>query len=267
MTFKEWIFSSYPNPEINGQWGLLHIATLVVCITAIVVIALLLKNKSEKAKRIVLWVLVSLIFMFELTRRIIGFILMTNFHIRDVLYILLPRPWCAISCWALMISVVVNKKWLYNFASFSSLLCAIIFFAYPGVGFNNVYMLFENVYSICTHALLLITSITLITLKFTKFEYKTIWKDLICLAVVILYTFIEIYLLKIESDPMYFMPNGDVQSILGVSYPLYLTIYLVFMFVYINLFYLIGDRQNVKNFFAKFKKEKPTIDNASSIEK
>ena len=111
----------------------------------------------------------------------------------DYLYTLLPRPLCAIACWSLIIATVFNKKFLYNFASMTALLCALVFFAYPGAGFNNQYILFENLYSIVTHSLLLVTSISLITLKFTKFEYKNIWKEGICLAVILAYVFLEIY--------------------------------------------------------------------------
>ena len=245
MTFLEWITSSYPNPSISGQWGWLHITTLLICAGVIVALALLLRKKSDKARKIALWVLVGLILLFELSRRIINFCKATDFSFNNILYMLLPRPWCAISCWCLIASIFVNKKFFYNFASFTALLCAIIFFAYPGVGFNNQYILFENLYSICTHALLLITSISLITLKFTEFRYKTIWKELICLAVVFAYAFLEIYLLQIESDPLYFMPGNDVQEILGFGYPVFLIIYLVFMAIYVNVFYLIQDRKLV----------------------
>lgn len=231
----------------------MHILTLVLCVVLIVAIALIFRNKSEKAKKIVLWVLVGFILLFELSRRIINFSNATDLTLNSALYLLLPRPWCAIACWTLIFAAIVNKKWLYNFASYSALLCALIFFAYPSVGFNNKYILFENLYSIATHSLLLVTSISLITLRFTQFEYKTIWKDLLCLLVVLIYTFIEIYVLKIESDPMYFMPNNEVQEILGVSFPIYLVIYIAFMVVYINLFYLIDDRKSVKSVFRKQK--------------
>lgn len=245
MTFNEWIFSSYDNPPIKGQWGLLHILVLILCIAIIVAISLIFRNKSEKAKRIVLFILVGLIFVFEITRRVVNIIKADYFTFDSIMYIILPRPWCAIACWTLIISVFVNKKYFYNFASMTALLCALIFFAYPGVGFNNEYILFENLYSIATHSLLLITSIVLITLNFTKFEYKTIWKEVICYLVVLAYVFIEIYVLKVESDPMYFMSGNDVMEILGVSYGVYLVLYTVFSLVYFNLFYLIGDRKNV----------------------
>ena len=71
----------------------------------------------------------------------------------------------------MFVATFYKKKFFYNITSITSLLCAVIFFAYPGAGFNDVYILFENVYSISTHALLLITSITMITLKAVDFKY------------------------------------------------------------------------------------------------
>lgn len=245
MTFKEWLFSSYDNPHIDGQWGVGHIVTLVLCIGIIVTLALIFSKRSEKARRIVLFVLVGIILFFEITRRVVNFIKMTDPTFSSVMGTLLPRPWCAIACWTLILGAVINKKSFYNFGSMTALLCAIIFFSYPGVGFNNKYMLFENIYSIVTHALLLITSITLMTLHFTKFEYKTIWKESIYYVGLIVYSLLEIYVLKIEADPLYYMPGNDVMDILGLPYWAYLLVYIVFSLVYFNIFYLIGDRKTV----------------------
>lgn len=245
MSFIDWIYSSYPNPSVDGRWGWLHITVLVLAIAIIVAIALLFRKRSEKTRRIVIWVLTVLILAFEITRRVVNLCKTTDYSWNNVLYILLPRPWCAISCWCVIISTIFNKTFLYNVTSYTALLCALVFFAYPSVGFNNQYILFENLYSIATHSLLLITSISFITLKFTKFEYKSIWKEAICLAVIFGYALLEIYALKIESDPLYFMPGNDVMDIFGISYGAYLAICIIFMLVYINAFYLIGDRKNV----------------------
>ena len=102
--------------------------------------------------------------------------------------------------------------------------------------------MFENLYSIATHSFIFITAICFITLKFTNFRYKTIWKELICFAVMLIYVFLEMYVLKIENDPFYFMPGNDIQEIVGLAYPLFLTIYLCFIMVYFNIFYLIKFR-------------------------
>ena len=246
MTFKDWLLSSYPNPHIDSQWGILHIAVLIMSICAIISIALLFRSKDEKVRKIVIYILTCTVLFFELTRRILNIIKNPGMNLGDMLYTLLPRPWCAISCWALMIAVWSNKQFMYNTASFTALLCATIFFAYPGAGFNSQYMLFENIYSIATHALLLITSISFITLKFTHFEYKNMWKDLICLGVIFLYAFYEIWILDICSDPLYFMPNNDVQTIIGLDYIPFLIVYVLFMAIYVNAFYMINDRKIVK---------------------
>ena len=123
----------------------------------------------------------------------------------------------------------------------NALLNAIIFFAYPAVGFNHKVILFENLYSITTHALLLVSSISLMTLNLTKFEIKKdfLIKEIIGLVLVIAYAFCEIFLLKIEKDPMYFMQGNDVQAFLGVEYNLYLVIYVVFLAFYFSLFHII----------------------------
>lgn len=265
MTFLNWLLSDYPNPKISGQWGIWHILVLVLSIATIVTLALVFRKRSDKTRNIVLWVLVGLILFFEITRRIINLVKTTEFTFNGVLHTLLPRPWCAIACWSIIIATIFRKQYMFNFASFSALLCAVIYFVYPGAGFNNKYFLFENIYSISTHALLLITSITLITLKFTDFRFKNIWKDLICLAVIVAYAFLEIYVLHISDDPLYFMPGNDVHEILGVPYGAFLPIYIVFVAIWICTFYLINDFKTVKVWFNKtFKKEAVSGDDAAS---
>lgn len=261
MSFREWFFGSgqmnpgFSNPRVNMQWQLPHILVLLACIGTIIALAFIFRKKNEKTRKIVLWVLVGVILLFEIVRRIKNIWAMIatgSTSTYEVLHILLPRPWCAISCWALIIAAIFRKKYMYNAASIMALLCAIIFFAYPGAGFNNVYMEFENIYSIVTHSLLLVTSISLITLKFTDFKYKGMWKDLVCVAVIFVYALFEMYVLKIADNPLYFMPipGNEIQEILGVGAALYVVIYCAFLAVFINIFYLINDRKTV------FKKRK-----------
>jgi len=245
MTFKDWFFGTNPEYQVpcDGRWGLLHICVLVFSIIAIVALALIFRSKNKKAKEIVIFVLAMIILFLEITRRVKNLILHGFGDVDQLLYILLPRPWCAISCWMIISSVFVKKKFFYNITSITSLLCAVIFFAYPGAGFNDVYILFENVYSISTHALLLITSITMITLKAVDFKYvrekESMIYEMITLAGIFAYAFLEIYVLKVESDPLYFMPDNDVMEILGVSHPIYIIIYILFLGLWVNSFYLI----------------------------
>lgn len=261
MSFKDWLFTNYPASSSVKPWGVGHILTLIGCIGIIIALALCLKKKDEKTRRIVLWVLTGLIIFFEVVRRIVNLTKNTDWSFTSVMHILLPRPWCAIACWTLIVATIVNKKYLYNFASITALLCAIIFFAYPGVGFKSPYLLFDDLYSVVTHCLLLIESITLMTLKFTDFQYKQFWKVAVCYAVILIYTFVEIYLLKIEPDPMYFMPHNEVQDIVGMSYGVYLVVYILFTLFYFNLFPFIQWLKTNKPIAKWINNRKQTVNN------
>jgi hypothetical protein len=95
----------------------------------------------------------------------------------------------------------------------------------------------------------------MIVLKFATFKYKNCWKLAISFALTYVYGLVEIYVLKIQTDPMYFMPNGDIQAgILGIDYGLYLFLYILLIVVYINAFYMISDKSSVKGFFARLRK-------------
>ena len=112
--------------------------------------------------------------------------------------------------------------------------------------------LFENLYSIVTHALLLTMSITLMVLKVTQFRYKHMGKLVLCFGLTFAYGLLQIFVLKIQEDPMYFMPNGDIQAdILKISYGLYLFLYITLIVVYVNVFHMIEDRAAVKAFFCR----------------
>lgn len=263
MRFIDWLFGGIENPEINGRWGLFHILTLVACVACILAFYFIVKKSANKikARNRILCTLTGLIAFFEIMIRFVYFMKLYYFHQPQMdgtgpVWILLPRPWCAISCWLLIACPFVKKSFFYNFASLSALLCSVIFFAYPGVGYNNQIILFENLYSIVTHALLLTTAITLIVLKFTDFRYKEIWKLAICFVLTFIYGLIQIYVLKVHHDPMYFMPDGDIQAgILKISYGLYLLLYCALIVVYVNAFHLIQDRKTVKAFLGKMKQK------------
>ena len=63
-------------------------------------------------------------------------------------------------------------------------------------------------------------------------------------------------MVNFDRDPFYFMPGGDIQAgIFKISYGAYIVIYTLFIALYINTFYLINDRQNVKKLFTKNKKQ------------
>ncbi|MBQ2810073.1 MAG: hypothetical protein IJF11_04190 [Clostridia bacterium] len=249
MSFYDWIYSEYPSNsslEINSRYGILHILTIILCIGICVGISFL-RKKNEKTKRTVLFIIAGLILFFELARRIINISRGVD-GLNSWLYLLLPRPWCAIACWCFMASTLVNKRFFYNFVSMISLLCALVFLVHPNVGFDGRAILFENIYSIFTHVLLFIGAVSIITLGFADFSYigkektlksSALW-ELLCLAIMYAYAFFEAFALKIEIDPLMFRQGNDVQDVLGVSYGLYLVIYILFLALYFNAFYLIN---------------------------
>ena len=252
MTFKQWIYGTdFNNPSVNGQWGLLHIVTLIICIVSIIGLTLIFKKKNEKTKRNVLLVISSVLLFFEVTRRIVNITNPITFTKYNLLWVLLPRPGCAISVWLVMLSAFINKKWFYNFASMISILCAVIFFAYPGAGFLNEYILFENLYSIVSHSFLLIGSFLIVTLGLAKFNYRNVKNELISLGVLVVYCLLEMFVLTknssgapLELDPFYTLPNNEVQGIVGInSYPVYLITYLLFLGVYFSSFYFFSRKK------------------------
>ena len=99
MTFRDWILSNYPEGSgIKGTWGTLHIITLLLVVGVIIGIAFL-RRKSERVRRGVIITIAALIFCFEITRRITWFINGSAYDFTSTMRTLLPRPWCAISCW------------------------------------------------------------------------------------------------------------------------------------------------------------------------
>ena len=247
MTFRDWIFSIHPaNDDYSGQWKFPHIFTLCLCIAIIFALTFLFRKKEERSRQTVVRILAACILFFELARRIINLINGDAVDLHTTLYLLLPRPWCAISCWLLIIAAACNKKTFWNFGAINALLCSVIFFAYPSAGFNHKHILFENLYSIATHALLLITSICILTLNVGDFRYKRetfkdgFLKEIIMLVVVFAYGVVEL-LLDLSTDPLYFMPieGNEVKTILGLGSVEYVIVYTLFLCVWINAFYVI----------------------------
>lgn len=261
MSFSQWLFGGIENPFKAGQWRPLHILVMLSCVALIIAFNLIVKRSQnkEKAKKIIVYSLAGAIAFFEIMIRFVQCVKLYYLHLPEMegitlLWIILPKPWCAISCWALIASVFVKKTFFNNYASLSALLCSVVFFVYPGVGFNNVHLLFENWYSILTHALLLTTSITLMTFKYAEFKYKQLWKVAFCIVLTFAYALVEIYILKIQADPLYFMPGGDIQAdILRMNYGVYLGCYIALIVIYINTAHMLGDKETVKEFFARWK--------------
>ena len=256
MTLKDWIYGTgFDNPKVNGEWGPLHIITLIICIALIISISIIFKNKDDKAKRKVLLIISGILFFFEIARRIVNITNPITFTKYNLLWVLLPRPGCAISVWLVMFAPIINKKWFYNFSSIISILCAVIFFAYPGAGFLNKYILFENLYSIVTHSLFFVGSFLIVTLRLATFDYRNVKNELISLGVLGIYTALEMFVLTknstgapLEADPFYLLNGNEVQEIVGINnHILYLILYISFIALYSSAFYFFNRKNNKKD--------------------
>ena len=197
----------------------------------------------------------GILIFFELARRIVNISNPITFTKYNLLWVLLPRPGCAISVWLVMLSPFINKKWFYNFTSIISILCAVIFFAYPGAGFLQQYVLFEDLYSIITHSLFFIGAFLIVTLGLVEFNYRKIKFELISLGVLVLYCSLEMFVLTknstgapLEADPFYVLKNNEIQEIVGISsHALYLVLYFLFFVLYSGAFYFFSRKKFIKH--------------------
>ena len=116
MTFTQWLFGGIDNPFKAGQWRPLHIGTLLTCAALIIGFTFLVKHSKdqEKTKKIIVFSLAGAIAFFEVMIRFVHCMKLYYFHQPEMngitlLWIILPKPWCAIACWSLMASIFVKK--------------------------------------------------------------------------------------------------------------------------------------------------------------
>lgn len=252
--FLKWLFS-FPRAGVISKpepWGILHIIVLIITIGTIIGLTFLFKNKSPKAKFKLIFILAMNILVWEVVRRSVNVAKMEyikpdgTFDVAWLISVILPGPWCAISCWGIVCSVFIKKKFFYNFIAITGLMNCIVFFSYPQAGFRT-YIQFENLYSIVSHVLLTVSSTLLITLKFTDFRYKrennTALGELICLACVFIYAGIQ-NLTGMDKDPLFLFTGNFVMELFKLPYIVYCISYLALLGVWCNAFYLIPILRN-----------------------
>lgn len=81
MSFHDW-WTNENNPSLAPKdylFSTKHIIMLVVAVAVLITLAIVFFKRSERAKKIVLTVLVSILAFFEVTSRIVNFAIETNF--------------------------------------------------------------------------------------------------------------------------------------------------------------------------------------------
>ncbi len=238
MSFNDW-WTNNNNPTLDKSeymYGTRHIIVLVTVAVLCILLSLIFFKRNEKTKKILFYVLGSILLFFEIASRVVNLIIAESYTVLSVLEILLPMHICSVMVWMFIIALFTNLKTLKNFAVIGGLLATIAFLLFPAVGLNRVHMSFTCLYSTISHMLGFVTGVLLIVLGQVKFEFKDMWKVYLCFVIMFgwgaLLNFViypgENYMYIVES-PIEWNYNFPYQIVLGGA-----------LVVYIFLFYLIS---------------------------
>ena len=206
---------------------------LCVAILAVIVLSIIFFRKSQKAKNILLTVLVSVLLFFEIASRVVNLAICTDFSWQNIMKIILPMHICSVAVVCLIIGYFAKSKFLINFATIAGLLATVGFLLYPAVGINKTYISFTCLYSITSHVTGFVVSCLLINLGFAKFKFKDIWKTYLCFAVMFGWGALLDFVILPGQDYMY-LRNDPLE--LNLSFP-YHILYGIILLVYIFMFY------------------------------
>jgi len=239
MSFVDWL-SGNNNVTLNKEqylYGTRHLIIFGIVVVSIIILSLLLKNKSERFKTIFFktcgWIFLTV----EIIQRILKYIFAENMTFSWFMQKLLPLYFCSITVCCLSISLILNNKTMINAFSIMAILVTLAYLIYPAAGLNKLYLSFEALYSISSHSFGFVVAVLLIITGFAKFEFKDIWKTyLIFLAAVIYGIFVTLVAFPNTEDYVFILSNP-----LGfeTSIP-YQVIYAVFLISFITIFYLVS---------------------------
>lgn len=237
MSFKDF-WTNENNPSLdkseylyNGRHIFVLILTVVLCIS----LTLIFRKKSERAKRILFYVFGGIFLFFEIVSRVVNLIIEDTYSLENVMKILLPMHICSVMVWVFIVAIFSKKQVLINYSVIGGILATLAFLLYPSVGLNKTYMSFTCIYSTFTHMLGFVYCVLMITLGFTKFEFKKIWQPFVCFTIMFLWGALLNFVIFPGSDYMY-MVNDPLE--LGLSFP-YQILYVFIIAIYTTLFYLI----------------------------
>ena len=79
-------------------------------------------SNKERTKNTIVFSLVGAIAFFEVMIRFVQCVKLYHLLLPEMaginmLWIILPKPWCAVSCWALIASVFIKRRFFYNYAN------------------------------------------------------------------------------------------------------------------------------------------------------
>lgn len=207
-----------------------HLITLALVAITTIAMVLIFRKKSEKTKRIVLWVFFGIFLTFEILARVMGII-----KGGDIAKTILPMHFCSIMVWFIIISIAFNKKSLYSISAIGGLLATTAYLVYPAVGLNVEVINFSAFYSIFSHSLGFVISVWLLACGFTSYKFKDIWTSLTFTGVVLIYSAILNFVIYPGENYMYYVENPFPFEI-GAWFQV---LYALVIITYISSFYVI----------------------------
>ena len=257
MTFMDWL-KNENNPRLDKSeylYGPRHIMLLVITVLLCFGIYFLFRKRSDKTKRIMFTVCVTILLLFEIATRVVNLWFAESYTLENVAKIILPMHICSVMVWVFIIAVYRNNKMLLRYSAIAGLLATFAFLAYPAVGINQKYMAFTNVYSTFSHMLGFVLCVSLMSLRYVDFRFKHIWQPYLCLIIMFTYGYLLNWHIFPGSDYMY-MRNDPLE--LGLSFP-YQYLYCGILVVYVFMFYFI-------NLFTRKKVKKEVTNEVENIE-
>ncbi|MEG1582076.1 MAG: YwaF family protein [Clostridia bacterium] len=237
MTFIDWI-SGANNPSLPKSqylYGTRHIILLCLVVFLAIIMSFVLRNKSERTKRIFFKTCACVFLAMEVLSRIFNLIFTDNYSFENIVKIVLPLHFCSVVVWLIIIALLVDNKPLINAAAIFGLLATTAFLLYPAVGLNKVYMSFDALYSISSHSLGWVVSILLMTSGYAKFEMKKIWQTFVVFFSIIAYGALFDFVIFPGADYMY-LRNNPLPFTSPIPYQI---IFLVVLLIYISIFYIV----------------------------
>lgn len=139
MSFSDWwMDSNNPSlPKSEYLYGTRHIVVLCLTLLACVVLTIIFFKRSEKAKKILFYVLGGIFLFFEILSRVVNLIVAQTYTLESVMKILLPMHICSVMVWIFIVAIFTRNKMLLNFSVIGGLLATSAFLLFPAVGLNK----------------------------------------------------------------------------------------------------------------------------------
>lgn len=215
-------------------YSLKHIICLIIVVFLCVVLSLVFRKKSQKAKDNLLNVFGFYFLFWEVSTRIVNLINTTDYSLSNILDILLPMHICSVVVWVFIFACFLRKQNMINFSVVCGLLATGSFLLYPATGFVFEDWTFTVIYSVTSHSFGFVCAILLMTLGYAKFDWKRLPILLFGFVVMLSYgAFIDFilfpgsnYMFLVE-PPVEILPLLPFQAVYGTLLVLYVLCFFI----------------------------------------